>query len=367
MNIFFLAFLHTIGFTQQDLKKIFLENEYYEDFYKSISYDILVNIFWNKTEKIKKILSNIDKIDTEDILKLIQRLDIVLISIHDARYPEILKPLNHSPFFLYVRWNVDILNTNILAIVWSRKHSPYAKKILEDFIPILIKEDFTIISGGAYGIDTLAHEITIQTKNNGKTLVVFGTGIDRCYPAKNKTLFEDIIKYNWALISHFPLGTWPEVYNFPIRNEIVAWMSKGIIIPEAWEWSGTLITAQLWIEHGRDIFVIPWDIYRESSKGSNSLLTTGQAKCVWNIQDILEEYILMQHNHMFSLETKGKHQPFQNSEAEAIYSSIENGYWTVDAIQLETDYSTTDILMHLSILEIEGHIENDKLWGYYVC
>lgn len=152
------------------------------------------------------------------------------------------------------------LNTALISVVGSRKHSQYAASCLEKIIPELIRAGYGIISGGAYGIDSVSHEITL--KNKGYTAAIFGAGMDIVYPLSNHQLFEEIVSQGGALISQFPLGTLAEPYNFPIRNAVVAGISRGTLIAEAGEDSGTLITARLALEANHDVFVIPADISR---------------------------------------------------------------------------------------------------------
>lgn len=155
-------------------------------------------------------------------------------------------------------------------------------------IPDLIRAGYGIVSGGAYGVDSIGHKTTLD--NGGYTIAVFGTGIDGCYPKENRDLFEQIITSGGALISTFPIGTAPENYNFPIRNEVVAGLSRGVLVTEAAEKSGTLITAGLALDFGRDVFALPGEITKVTSNGANALIRDGQAKLVLGAQDILSEY-----------------------------------------------------------------------------
>lgn len=135
--------------------------------------------------------------------KFLMEKEVDIISWYDARYPEILKNVGHAPFFFFIR-GTFLPEKKLIGIVGSRKNTPYAKKILEKLIPDLVNSGLGIVSGGALGVDTLAHEIAL--KNSGYTVVVLGTGIDRAYPASNKTLFESIIQSGGTVISQFPLG-----------------------------------------------------------------------------------------------------------------------------------------------------------------
>jgi DNA processing protein len=174
-------------------------------------------------------------------------------------------------------------------------------------------------------------------------------------------LFENIIQKWWALVSIFPIGTKPEPYYFPIRNEIVAALSDGIIIPEAGIKSGTLITANLALEHGRDVFAVPGDIFREASMGTNSLIAKWEAKCIQSAQDILEEYfpnVTSQPTSLFDEKN------WDNDEEKYIFNAILDGYNTPDSIWEKTNYSIDTIILTLSLLEINGHIRLGSGWKY---
>jgi len=358
-----LACLLQSGFTHHDLKDLFLyeKKSTPETVWKSLKEGIVEHELseWRK----EKILEKSKKVSYEDIEKIILSKNIDIITIEDARYPERLKNIGHAPYFLYVR---GLLRSDIplIGIVGSRKNTPYATRILEKIIPDTLKAGVGVISGGATWVDSLAHEITLD--HGGYTISVFGTGIDRCYPANNKKLFETILKKWWALISHFPLGTWPELYNFPIRNEIVAWISNGILIPEAALSSGTLITAQLALEHGRDVFAVPGDIDRVTSEWSNMLIATGQAKIVRCAWDILEEY--------FDLASIGtgmtpivKTPPtFSNDTEKCIYEAIEWGDTSIDSLLRSTHLEMTDLLTNIAMLEINGHVTIDEMGRYQI-
>jgi DNA processing protein len=314
-------------------------------------------------DRIIRIREKIEKVEEEKIEKYLERKEIKIISIEDPDYPEKLKSIGHAPAFLYVRGHLRT-DMPLLGVVGSRKHTPYAERILEKILPDIIQAGVWIISGGATGVDTMGHDITIR--NHGYTIAVFGTGIDRCYPANNKKLFESILESGWALISHFPLETWPELYNFPIRNEIVAALSSGILIPEAGLSSGTLITAQLALEHGRDVFAVPWDIDRTTSEWTNMLISSGQGKCVRCSWDILEEYFDL--SSIWSGMTPiVKISPVFTDEKESlVYEYIEKWSTTVDILLRETDLDMTELLMTIAMLEIGGHIRMDEMGRYQI-
>lgn len=238
-------------------------------------------------------------------LKYLQENNIDIISITDKEYPKMLKEIYDPPISLYIRGNKEILNEKSIAIVGCRDATTYGKKAAKYFAYNLAKEGINIVSGLARGIDSYSHigcivadreendkirNITnsnINVKNNiGKTIAVLGNGLDTIYPTENKYLAQEIIKSGGAIISEYPLGTKPEKMNFPARNRIVSGLAKGLIVVEAKEKSGTLITVDFALEQGRDVYVVPGNINLPTSVGTNDLIKQG-AKMVTNYLEVL--------------------------------------------------------------------------------
>lgn len=215
------------------------------------------------------------------------KYNIHLVTIKDREYPESLKNIYDPPIALYVLGDKNILNKFSIAIIGCRECSEYGKNIARYFAYNIAKNDAVIISGLAKGIDSEAHIGTL--KADGKTIAVLGNGLDRIYPKENIELAREIIKMGGALITEYPLRTSPQRKNFPERNRIVSGMSKGILVVEAKEKSGTLITVDFALEQGRDVFAIPGNLNSPNSVGTNELIKQG-AKIVTNYTDILDEY-----------------------------------------------------------------------------
>ena len=363
-NHIHLAYLLQAGYTHLDLKNIFPTSD--------ISH---AEKLWNDTLKWdvdrgitpvrqERIYVKAKWVEVEKIQKFLEEKTVQIVTIHDSLYPARLRSIWHAPAFLYVRGALRETLPPLIWVVGSRKHTPYAKRILDKILPDIIQAGVWVISGGALGVDTMWHDITLA--NGWYTIAVFGTGIDRCYPAENKRLFESILEKWWALISHFPFGTPPDQYNFPIRNEIVAGISSGVLIPEAGLSSGTIITAQLALEHGRDVFVVPWDIDRATSEWSNMLIASGQGKCVRCAEDILEEYFDVE-GMREGMTPVVKVPPVFTSDMEKIvYEAIESWNSRVDDIARITDLAMTDTLMTLTMLEIGGYISLDEMGRYQI-
>ncbi len=208
-----------------------------------------------------------------------------VVTLGDSDYPQALLNITDPPLLLYVKGRLDLLNHSALAIVGSRNATPQGNNNAEEFAKNLSDAGLCIISGMAHGIDAAAHRGALRGLSG--TIAVVGTGLDKVYPAANRDLAHAIAGQG-VLISEFPLGTPPIASNFPRRNRIISGMSIGCLVVEASFQSGSLITARLAMEQGRDVFAIPGSIHSPQSKGCHALIKQG-AKLVEAARDILEE------------------------------------------------------------------------------
>ena len=214
---------------------------------------------------------------------LTRGIDIVLIS--SADYPALLREIDTPPALLFVKGDTSILNLPQIAIVGSRHHSAAGQQNARAFARHLANSGFVITSGLALGIDGAAHLGAIET---GKTIAVLGTGVDIIYPRRHQTLYQDIIAKGGAIVSEFPPGTPARAGNFPQRNRIISGLSLGVLVVEAALKSGSLITARLAMEQGREVFAIPSSIHNPSAKGCHQLIRQGAA-LVETADDIINE------------------------------------------------------------------------------
>ena len=209
-----------------------------------------------------------------------------IITLADTAYPKALLEIADPPCILYVRGNPRLLEKQGLAVVGSRNATPQGMQTAENFSRTLASKGLTIISGLALGIDTAAHRGALAAE--GETIGVIGTGADRIYPARNRELALAIAAHG-AIVSEFPLGTPAIAANFPRRNRIISGLSRGVLVVEAAPESGSLITARLAAEQGREVFAIPGSIHSPVARGCHKLIKQG-AKLVETAQDILEEF-----------------------------------------------------------------------------
>jgi DNA processing protein len=211
---------------------------------------------------------------------------VTVISMEDPCYPPRLKEIYDPPLILYVRGNPEVLTRPGIAMVGTRHPSPYGSGMAERLGCDLAAQGLVIISGLARGVDTASHRGAISAK--GKTVAVFGTGVDVIYPKENSRLSEQILALGGALISEFPMGTFAAPQNFPIRNRILSGMSVGVLVLEAAEYSGTRITARCALEQNRDVFAVPGNVTNKNSWGPNTLIKQG-AKLVATWEDVWED------------------------------------------------------------------------------
>ena len=220
-------------------------------------------------------------------LEYIKNNKIEIITIKDKEYPQILKQIYDPPIAIYLIGNKNILNDTNIAIIGCRECSEYGKNMARQLAYNIANNKINIVSGLAKGIDAESHIGAI--KANAKTIAVLGNGIDTIYPKENITIAKEIIEKGGAIITEYPLGTKPQRKNFPERNRIVSGISKGVIVVEAKEKSGTLITVDFALEQGRDVFVVPGNLNSKNSVGTNELIKQG-AKIITSYKDIIEEY-----------------------------------------------------------------------------
>lgn len=212
--------------------------------------------------------------------------NIQILTIKDEDYPYLLKQIYDPPSVIYIMGNKKILSQNGIAIVGSRNCSLYGQKIAKYLSYQLAKKGIHIISGLARGIDTFSHMGTLQAK--GKTIAVLGSGLDVIYPPENAKLAEKIVESEGCLVSEYIVGTKPLGEHFPVRNRIISGLASGVVVVEATEKSGSLITVDFALEQGKNVYAVPGNINSPNSLGTNSLIKQG-AKIVTNVEDILED------------------------------------------------------------------------------
>jgi DNA processing protein len=282
------------------------------------------------------------------------------ITLQDKDYPAILKEIHDPPKELYIKGEIINQDKVAIGVVGTRKYTQYGKEVCLDIAGKLARLGITIVSGLAKGIDTFAHQAALES--GGRTIAVLGSGMDKrsFFPRSNYSLSEKISQQG-AVISEYPPGTRGNFFTFPQRNRIISGLSLGVVVIEAPEESGALITATLALEQNREVFAIPGSIYEKNSVGTNRLIKLG-AKLVTDIEDILEELNL---SHLLTLEKK-KVKP-DNKEEEIILSILSAQPIHIDEVIKNSKLPAGIVNSTLMILELKKAVRNLGKGNYILC
>ncbi len=269
-----------------------------------------------------------------------------IVTCLDENYPQSLREIHDYPPYLYLQGDITTLEP-ALAVVGSRRASSYGLVTTERLAGELAAAGITIVSGMARGIDTAAHRAAL--KAGGKSVGVLGSGIDVVYPPENRRLFAEMAAQG-GLISEFPLGTLPLPENFPRRNRLISGLCRGVLVVEAAEQSGSLITAQCALEQGREVFAVPGNISFSSSRGTNRLIKQG-AKLVEEVADILEELPSFARP---AMKRRSPPQLFLDEQEEMLCSLLATGALQIDEIITKSALTVGDVSAILLRLELKG-------------
>lgn len=299
---------------------------------------------------IHEFLAWRETVNVAEIESTLQKENINTVFFTDPDYPPLLREIHDPPLCLFVRGNIKDVSYPI-AVVGTRKCSPYGRQVVEEIIPDLVLCKMTIVSGLALGIDGISHEATL--KHAGRTIAILGSGIDTntIYPGEHRHLAEKIIASGGAVISEYPPYTKGSPYSFPRRNRIIAGMSLGTVVIEAQESSGSLITAQCALEYNRDVFAVPQNINSATAAGPNNLIKMG-ARVVTQSQDILDIFLLQKPI------AEKKEIVGENAEETLLLKTLSREPTHIDTVIKNTGISAASIMSTLTILEIKGKVRN---------
>ena len=289
----------------------------------------------------KKIIDS-QTLSLDEEIKNLKKNKVKVLSLKSSNYPEELKNISQPPVFLYYKGDISLLKGKRIGVVGTRKATVYGKITCEKMTEDLVNNEITTVSGLALGIDSICHKKTLD--KNGKTIAVVGSGLDVIYPKENRILWENIEK-SGLIISEYPLGTEPIGYNFPMRNRIIVGLSRGILVIESQKKGGSLITAELALEEGREVFAVPGDIFSPSSEGCNNLIKNSQAKLTTDVKDIIIEY-------GWELKNNKNNNLKLTSYEEKIFFLLEKEK-NLDELILGTSLKASEILSILMDLEIK--------------
>lgn len=295
----------------------------------------------------------------EDHLKFVEASDISVFTLDDGDYPEYLRSIPDPPVALYVYGKI-VKSEACFAVVGSRKASSYGLGMAEKLSAGLAKAGLCVVSGMARGVDSKAHWGALSA--GGRTIAVLGCGVDQVYPCENRELAKRIGR-NGALVSEFVPGTAPLPVNFPLRNRIISGVSRGVLVVEAGERSGSLITAYYALDQGREVFAMPGNINSGASKGTNRLIKEG-AKIVTDVGDILEELAMAGGMDYSLFSGPGPQLPdLLTADEKTIAAKLSDGPAHIDSIASECGLSVQTAGSILVMLELSGFVE--QLPGKY--
>lgn len=286
-------------------------------------------------------------------LQICKKKNLQIVTFYDKNYPANLKEIPDPPILFFLQGTLKTEDVLSLGVVGTRNPSDYGKRVTEVLTKELAQRGFTIVSGLARGIDTIAHQSSV--KFGARTIAILGSGLDIIYPVENKKLANSIVN-NGALISEMPCGSKPDAVNFPKRNRIISGLSLGVLVVEAGEKSGALITATNALNQNREIFAVPGSLFSSKSVGANRLIKEG-AKLVQNIDDILDE--LDSRIRAFTLEKSNfKTLPIDLSEKEKrIIELLQEEPVHIDLIAQQSGFSTSEALSILLSLELKDVVK----------
>jgi len=284
---------------------------------------------------------------------LCMQYPVTEITKNSREYPERLRQISDSPKKLFCRGNLDLFSTECFAVVGTRMITAYGKEAVQKLVPPLARQ-FTIVSGLALGIDAAAHKATLDA--GGKTISVLGGPVESPSPRTNYTLANEILSRGGLIISEYPVDTTIYPVNFAVRDRIISGLSRGVLIIEADEKSGSLITAQCALEQNRDVFAIPGNIFSPKSSGTNKLIQNG-AKLVSSVTDIIQDYS------MLDLKPVSTENPTERSILAILKT---NGPQSMDAIITSTGVDAANIMTSLSMMEIKSMVRKTATGEYRI-
>lgn len=302
--------------------------------------------------KFKSYLRDPDWAAVDECLAWAEQESCRILPIDDPLYPELLREIHDAPPLLFLRGDPAQLQNPQLAMVGSRNPSVVGRETARDFARTLASAGMTVTSGLALGIDAASHQGALD--GGGQTVAVFGTGLDRVYPAKNRELAHAIVEQGGVLLSEYPPGTEPRPANFPRRNRIISGLSLGTLVVEAALRSGSLITARCAAEQGREVFAIPGSIHNPLARGCHQLIRQG-ARLVESAQDILEELAPRLHAILAMSEAS---EPVNGLDGEhkRLFSCMSDGTNSVDQLVERSGLTADAVSSMLLLLELQGYV-----------
>ncbi|MBP6471892.1 MAG: DNA-processing protein DprA [Chloroflexi bacterium] len=299
---------------------------------------------------INNLLEARSTLNLQASLELVERGGIHLLTWDDPAYPSYLREIPTPPPVLYLKGDIREVDRFAVAVVGTRRLTSYGRQVTRDLVTGLVKNGVTIVSGLARGIDAIAHKTALEL--DGRTLAVLGSGLDCVYPTENRALAQQIVAGKGAVISEYGLGVQPEAKNFPPRNRIISGLSLGVVVVEAGEQSGALITTKFAVEQDREVFAVPGNVTSPASLGPNRLIQQG-AKLVTSVEDILEELNLQ----MVAEHTAVQLALPETTEEVALYAQLTAQPVHVDDLSRSTGLPSHVVSSTLTLMELKGMVQ----------
>jgi DNA processing protein len=297
---------------------------------------------------VQELVNTREELDLDQALKEVEEAGFHVLTWDDEDYPERLREIGAPPPVLYIWGRLDPRDRWAAAIVGTRRPTSYGRSVTQDLAAALSVHGVTVVSGLARGIDGLGHNAALDA--GGRTLAVLGSGLDQIYPPEHRNLAEKIAACG-AVVSDYPLGTRPEGRNFPPRNRIISGLSLAVVIVEAGEGSGALITADFAAEQGRDLYAVPGRIYSRASRGTNALIRSG-AQPLTSVEDLLEGLNL---DLMARHEQADQELP-EDEKERSVYKVLSSDPVHVDEIQVLCGLPVSEVAAALALLELKGRV-----------
>lgn len=297
------------------------------------------------------------QLDLDAEMQRIEQANISLLTWDNPPYPPYLQEIPNPPYLLYMQGNLIEADQWAVAVVGTRRLTAYGRQMTKDLVAGLVRNNITVVSGLARGIDAIAHKTAVEM--NGRTIGVLGSGLDSIYPAEHRDLAKSISNGKGAVISEYGLGVRPEAKNFPPRNRIISGLSLGVIVIEAGEKSGALITTDFALEQDREVFAVPGNVNSPVSKGPNRLIQQG-AKLITSVDDVLEELNLR----MVAEYTAVQMALPETSEEIALYTYLSAQPIHVDELSRETGLPTHTVSSTLTMMELKGMVNQVGSMNY---
>lgn len=323
------------------------------------AFDSLEAAWWATEPQLKKLgfdqrainslVETRSSLDLDASWRQIEQANIQLLTWDDPGYPTYLREVPMPPPVLYLWGELREVDRFAVAVVGTRRLTGYGRQVTRDLVTGLVKSGVTIVSGLARGIDAVAHKTALEM--NGRTLAVLGSGLDHIYPTEHRALAQQIAAGHGAIISEYGLGVQPEAKNFPPRNRVISGLSLGVVVVEAGEQSGALITTKFAVEQDREVFAVPGNVTSPASIGPNRLIQQG-AKLVTRVEDILEELNLQ----MVVEHTAVQLALPETAEEVALYTQLTAQPVHVDELSRTTGLPSSVISSTLTLMELKGMV-----------